>query len=520
MKMKSRKVIKNDARKNVKKNYFRSIIVVFICALFMAGGFSYSTKNILESDFANEEIEEILINKNKLSNTEIIDEILEKTNIQKEIEYDFQNKYFEGILAIFVNEITSSGSIIFGFLNGVNKLVFGEKVEVAVLIFIGNAIWVLVSILFINVLIVGKCRYFLEQRRYRNTKIDKLLFPYKMKKMLHLAYILFLKYLYQFLWNFTIIGGIIKYYEYRMIPYLLSENPRISKNEVFRLSKELVNGKKFELFKLDVSLLGWNLLSVITFKLSSIFFSDVYVEAIYAEIYMELRNEKIDVLTNKELLNDKLLNITEEIDDSYPEEKNLLPSNKVRKWLNVDYNVEYNFQDYIMFFFTFSMIGWIYEVVLTILYNGLLVNKGSMYGPWLPIYGFGGVLILFLLKKFRDKPFRLFLASFILCGIIEYAVAVYFENFRHIKYWDYTGFFLNIKGRICLECLIMFGFGGCAFTYILAPLCKNLYKKINCKIINFICILLVIIFIIDFSFTIKYPRTGEGITVDCVEQKE
>lgn len=517
--MESRKNIKKQARKNVKKNYFRSIIVVFICAIFMAGGFNYSTKNILETDLANEELEKILVNKNKLSNTEIIDELLEKTNIQKEIEYDFQSKYFEGVLAVFVNEITSSGSVIFGFLNGINKLVFGEKVGVAVLIFIGNAIWVLISIIFINVLIVGKCRYFLEHRRY-NTKIDKLLFPYKMKKMLHLAYILFFKYLYQFLWNFTIIGGIIKHYEYKMIPYVLAENPKVSKKEAFRLSKELVDGRKFELFKLDLSLIGWNFLSVITFKLSSIFFSDVYIEAIYAELYIDLRNERIYQLSNKDLLNDNLLNIEEDIDESYPEEKNLLPSNKIRKWLNVDYNIEYNFQDYIMFFFTFSMIGWIYEVILTILYNGLLVNKGSMYGPWLPIYGFGGVLILFLLKKFRDKPFRLFVASFILCGIVEYIVAIYFENFKHIKYWDYTGFFLNIKGRVCLECLIMFGFGGCAFTYLLAPLCKNLYKKINGKIINIICILLVIIFIIDFSFTVMYPHTGKGITVECIESKE
>lgn len=79
------------------------------------------------------------------------------------------------------------------------------------------------------VLDIGQNRYFLESRRYRETKIEKILFPYRTKRTIHMALIIFVRNIYQTLWNLTIIGGIIKHYEYLMITYVLAENPGISK---------------------------------------------------------------------------------------------------------------------------------------------------------------------------------------------------------------------------------------------------------------------------------------------------
>ena len=77
-----------------------------------------------------------------------------------------------------------------------------------------------------------------------------------------------------------------------MIPYILAENPNISKDEAFKLSRELVSGWKWWLFKLDISMIGWSILSAITFRLSSIFYSDIYLESLYAEVYMNIRSVK------------------------------------------------------------------------------------------------------------------------------------------------------------------------------------------------------------------------------------
>ena len=112
----------------------------------------------------------------------------------------------------------------------------------------------------------------------------------------------------------------------------------------------------------------------------------------------------------------------------------------------------------------------------------------------------------------------MFLSAFILCGIVEYGTAWYLETFKHLRYWDYSGYFVNIKGRICLEGLIVFGLGGCGFTYLLAPLFDNLYRKINPKIVNILCIVLVLLFMGDCAYTHIHPHTGQGISQEYVEE--
>ena len=79
------------------------------------------------------------------------------------------------------------------------------------------------------------------------------------------------------------------------------------------------------------------------------------------------------------------------------------------------------------------MVGWLWEIMLCLIYEERLVNKGTMMGPWLPIYGYGAVLILMLLKKYRKKPLNLFLMAFLVCGILEYTTAWYLETFKELK---------------------------------------------------------------------------------------
>lgn len=76
---------------------------------------------------------------------------------------------------------------------------------------------------------------------------------------------MFKKSVFQFLWDLTIIGGFIKNYSYKMIPYILAENPDIDHKSAFLLSRQMMNGNKFRTFLLDLSLIGWRLLNVLTF---------------------------------------------------------------------------------------------------------------------------------------------------------------------------------------------------------------------------------------------------------------
>ena len=185
----------------------------------------------------------------------------------------------------------------------------------------------------------------------------------------------------------------------------------------------------------------------------------------------------------------------------------------MKKIFNINYERDYSIITYILIFFVFSFIGWLWEALLHIFLYDDFVNRGVLYGPYLPIYGVGGVLILILFKKYRNNPFKVFIYSFFLCGIVEYMTGWFFETFMHVKYWDYSEYILNIQGRICLWVLAFFGIGGLFFTYILAPLLDDLFKKIKTNIKKIIVIILLSIFSIDLLYSVFVePNSGAGIT--------
>lgn len=98
--------------------------------------------------------------------------------------------------------------------------------------------------------------------------------------------IMFLEFLYMYLWSLLfIIPGIVKFYEYRMIPYILAENPGMNSREVFEVSKRMMNGKKWEMFVLDLSFIGWAILEIITCGIVAVFYVMPYKNATDAEVY-------------------------------------------------------------------------------------------------------------------------------------------------------------------------------------------------------------------------------------------
>ena len=96
----------------------------------------------------------------------------------------------------------------------------------------------------------------------------------------------FLKSLFIGLWSLLfVIPGVIKAYEYRMVPYLLAEHPEMSSGEIFARSKEMMQGNKWDTFVLDISFVGWVLLSGITLGILYIFWVGPYIAATDAALY-------------------------------------------------------------------------------------------------------------------------------------------------------------------------------------------------------------------------------------------
>lgn len=166
----------------------------------------------------------------------------------------------------------------------------------------------------------------------------------------------------------------------------------------------------------------------------------------------------------------------------------------------------------ILLFFLFSFIGWSWEVAFHLVEDRMFINRGFLFGPWLPIYGTGGVLILVLLKRFFDRPGLLFIMIMTVCGTVEYVTGWWLETFLHTRWWDYRDFVFQIQGRVCLIGLVIFGLGGLAFVYYIAPLLDRVIRKINIRTRQMICAVLVAVFVLDFLYSLGNPNCGFGIT--------
>jgi len=119
----------------------------------------------------------------------------------------------------------------------------------------------------------------------------------------------------------------------------------------------------------------------------------------------------------------------------------------------------------VIYFALYSFIGWIIELIYRSLNNRKLVNPGFLYGPFVPIYGIGGVFVslVYLKISFLPVPLQFLIYSLILT-IIEYITGEIFEKFFQLKLWDYSENRFNINGKVSL--LFSTGWGLLALTVV------------------------------------------------------
>lgn len=198
----------------------------------------------------------------------------------------------------------------------------------------------------------------------------------------------------------------------------------------------------------------------------------------------------------------------------YPTRLYPIPEKRKRKWVvSLNYLRYYSVWSLLMMFFMLSFMGWVWEVSLHLITDGVLVNRGVMHGPWLPIYGCGSVLMLLFLNRFRRNPALEFILIVVLCGSVEYFTSLVLEIVHGgTRWWDYTGYFLNLHGRICAEGLLVFGIGGMAIVYVLAPFLDGMFRRLPVKALMAAGLILTGIFAADQIYSSIHPNEGEGIT--------
>ena len=141
-----------------------------------------------------------------------------------------------------------------------------------------------------------------------------------------------------------------------------------------------------------------------------------------------------------------------------------------------------NFQYILLYFFIYAIIGWLLETAFAITTLGHFVKRGFLYGPLCPIYGYGGVILIKCLKKYENKPLKLFIYSAIVFSTFEYIAGFALDALFSARFWDYTQDFLNLNGRISLLYSFSWGIIALIFIHFVHPSVERKVHKVLEKI--------------------------------------
>ncbi len=169
--------------------------------------------------------------------------------------------------------------------------------------------------------------------------------------------------------------------------------------------------------------------------------------------------------------------------------------------------------EHILFFWIYAVIGWIYEVTLeTVIYRWGFSNRGVLFGPWLPVYGFGATVFLLLwyrlikgktLKKKLLMIPAIFLLTMATATLIELITSYLCEWTIGSWPWQtYADYAINFQARIALSPSIRFGIGGVIFLYVIQPLLDRLAARMKDKALYVTAILIVTVLAVDLAYTV------------------
>lgn len=158
---------------------------------------------------------------------------------------------------------------------------------------------------------------------------------------------------------------------------------------------------------------------------------------------------------------------------------------------------------YIFLFFIFCNIGWVQESVIESLYHRRWINRGFLRGPYIPIYGFGGMLLLFCSIPFRENGFLVYISGAIGCTILEYFVGWLMETFFHKQFWDYSMMKFTYKNRISLLSSMFWGILSLFMAYVLSGILDLLLAALPTPVILVYSIVMVVLMTGDAIISIS-----------------
>lgn len=267
----TRAELKSKAKFSFKRNYWKSVLISLILALLVGGGSSGSS---ISSAVSNN-----LIGSSDSSVTDDYsndDSSLYDGN-------DFYDDTYDGNVEDDIDDLKSMAD------NTAGMMAIGIFLIVFIIVFVAlMAVFILLDVFIFNPLEVGCKKYYLRNLN-EPAQVGNIGYAFD-NNYKNITKTMFFRDLFTVLWTLLfIIPGIVKSYEYQMIPYLLADNPQMTKEQAFEESKRMMQGQKWKAFVLDLSFIGWNILSALTLGILGIFYVQPYMDATHAALYEALR---------------------------------------------------------------------------------------------------------------------------------------------------------------------------------------------------------------------------------------
>ncbi len=154
-------------------------------------------------------------------------------------------------------------------------------------------------------------------------------------------------------------------------------------------------------------------------------------------------------------------------------------------------------------FVFYSFVGWLSEVVYCSILERRFVNRGFLNGPLCPVYGFGALLVIYLLGPFAGNIPLLFVMAVIVTSVLEYATGLFLETAFGTTWWDYSHYRFNLHGRVCLLNSLLFGAMGVVGVRFLHPLAVSALSAVTPPVLDALALAVATLLAFDLGLTLR-----------------
>lgn len=180
----------------------------------------------------------------------------------------------------------------------------------------------------------------------------------------------------------------------------------------------------------------------------------------------------------------------------------------------------YSIVQWLFFFYFYCFFGWCFESSYVSLKERKLVNRGFMRGPFLPLYGSGGIMMLVVSAPFQGNVLLVYLAGCVGATVLEYVTGVVMEALFKVRYWDYSNQKFQFQGHICLTSSLAWGFLTIFMTEWLHKTVEGFVLQIPSSWLEAIVFIITIVLAVDFTLSFKAAMDLRDILIKMEQAKE